>query len=184
MTRAAQAAYYKEKFDLRMNTTKQLWSNLNQISSLCKTKTKTKIDKLTYNGNVLTEPSDICNALNNYFCSIGPTLVQSLSPSGQNDFKRYCPSPRINSMFCCPVTSDEIIRIIHKFPNNKAHGKDSINSKILKEISDVIADPLAYLFNLSFSTGIVPDLLKIAKVIPIYKKGEKIYQAIIDLFHC
>ena len=30
-----------------------------------------------------------------------------------------------------------------------------------------------YIFNLSFTTGIVPDLIKIAKVVPVYKKGER-----------
>ena len=85
--------------------------------------------------------------------------------------------------FCCPVTPDEIIRIIHKFPNNKAPGNDNINSKILKEVSDIIADPLTYIFNLSFKTGLVPDLLKIAKVVPIYKNGERNLPGNIDPFH-
>ena len=76
-------------------------------------------------------------------------------------------------MFCDPVTTNEILRIIHNFPNNKAPGNDNINSKLLKEVSDVIAEPLTYIFNLSFETGIVPDLLIIARVIPIYKKGER-----------
>jgi len=76
-------------------------------------------------------------------------------------------------MFYCPVSPDEINRIIHKFPNYKAPGNDNINSKILKEVSDIIVSQLTFIFNLSFTTGQVPDLLKIAKVIPIYKKRRK-----------
>ena len=33
--------------------------------------------------------------------------------------------------------------------------------------------------NLSFSTGIFPDKLKMARVVPIIKKGDKVYQEII-----
>ena len=173
VTSAAQSAYYKEKFDTRVNSVKQLWINLNQISSLCRSKTSTKIDKLIYNNEAFTDPTDICNKLNSYFCSIGTTLVQSLSQCGQTDFKKFCPPPNKDSMFCSPVTPDEIVKIIHNFPNNKAPGSDHISSKILKEICECIVTPLTHLFNLSFETGIVPDLLKIAKVVPIYKKGEK-----------
>ena len=36
-----------------------------------------------------------------------------------------------------------------------------------------IADPLVYIINLSISSGIVPDNMKIAKVVPIFKKGNK-----------
>ena len=176
-------AYYREKFDIRINSIKQLWTNLNKISSLCRTESSTKIDRLLYNKEDITEPQDICSKLNTYFCSIGPTLVQSLNPCGQSDFKNYCPFPCKDSMFCSTVTPDEIVRIIHNFPNNKAPGRDNISSRVLKEICDSIAPALTYLFNLSFKTGIVPDLLKVAKVVPVYKKGKNICQETIDLFH-
>jgi len=48
VTQAAQTAFYKEKFDSRINTIKQLWTNLNQVCMLCKVKTRTNIDNLMY----------------------------------------------------------------------------------------------------------------------------------------
>jgi len=36
-----------------------------------------------------------------------------------------------------------------------------------------VTEPLLYLFNFSLSSGIVPNSLKLAKVIPVYKKGDK-----------
>ena len=37
----------------------------------------------------------------------------------------------------------------------------------------VVSRPLEAIFNLSFFTGIVPSSLKIAKVIPVFKKGSR-----------
>jgi len=173
VTLAAQMTYYKDKFDIRINTTKQLWINLNKVCSFNKNKTTTSINKMSFDNKDITDPSEICNKLNNYFCSVGTNLVQSLNSSGNIDFMKYIPSPNKNSMFCSPVTPNEIARIIQRLPNNKAPGGDGINSKILKEICESIAFPLAHIFNLSFNTGEVPELLKIAKVVPIYKKGER-----------
>jgi len=58
------------------------------------------------------------------------------------------------------------------FKSNKSPGIDNIGPKILKEVCLDIVNPLTHIFNLSFSTGVVPDSLKLAKVIPIYKKGD------------
>jgi len=44
-------------------------------------------------------------------------------------------------------------------------------------------EPLLYIYNLSFSTEVVPDKLKVAKVIPIYKKWENAQLATTDLSH-
>ena len=43
----------------------------------------------------------------------------------------------------------------------------------VKKIISSIAEPLAHIFNLSIQTGCVPDTYKIAKVIPIFKAGNK-----------
>ena len=45
--------------------------------------------------------------------------------------------------------------------------------KLLKQIIYCIAPPLEYIFNLSLSNGIFPNVFKIAKVIPIHKKDDQ-----------
>jgi len=47
-------------------------------------------------------------------------------------------------MFCTPVLTEEIAKIIQKFPTNKAPGKDNINAKLLKVISKQVTTPLTY----------------------------------------
>ena len=66
----------------------------------------------------------------------------------------------------------DIIKIIDKFNANKGAGNDNIGNFIIKRVANEIAKPLTMLFNLSITTGIVPEKLKIAKVIPIYKKDD------------
>ena len=41
---------------------------------------------------------------------------------------------------------------------------------VIKKVALEICKPLSMIFNCSFKTGVVPEQLKIAKVIPIYKK--------------
>ena len=47
-----------------------------------------------------------------------------------------------------------------------------LSSTLLKVIAPVIIKPLTLLVNQVLNTGIFPDKLNIAKVIPIYKKGD------------
>ena len=44
----------------------------------------------------------------------------------------------------------------------------------MKQLSDIIASPLAELINKSFQSGIFPDIFKIAKVIPIFKSESRV----------
>ena len=55
--------------------------------------------------------------------------------------------------------------------NGKAIGPYSIPVHLLKILSEYIAVPLCDIINDSFSSGVFPDLMKLAKVIPLYKKS-------------
>ena len=50
---------------------------------------------------------------------------------------------------------------------------DDISMYVISKVIVSIAKPLAHIFNLSFSCGIFPDHMKIAKIIPIFKNGQK-----------
>ena len=51
-------------------------------------------------------------------------------------------------------------------------GFDGISTNLLKSIMPTILRPLTLILNQSLATGIFPDNLKIAKVIPLYKKDD------------
>ncbi|XP_057289344.1 uncharacterized protein LOC130612071 [Hydractinia symbiolongicarpus] len=53
-------------------------------------------------------------------------------------------------------------------------GPFSISSQLLALLKSEFAKPLLILINLSFSSGVFPCQLKIAKVIPVFKKGSKL----------
>ena len=56
---------------------------------------------------------------------------------------------------------------------NKSPGPDGIHPKALKELAELLANPLTIIFNTSIQTGIVPDLWRIGNIIALFKKGDK-----------
>ena len=174
----AEEKYYREMFDTRTNSVKKLWRNLNTVCCLQKSNCKTNnISKLSVDGNTLTDDTNICNGINNYFSTIGEKLDQELrqkaSSFDYHNFKSYCHKPYKNSFFVTPTNSIELMKIITKLNNSKSPGYDNIGPTLIKDACITILDPLVHIFNLSLLSGCVPDKLKVAKVIPVFKKGDR-----------
>jgi hypothetical protein len=89
-----------------------------------------------------------------------------------NGFKSYMSEPVVNSMFCDPVERDELVKLYASLNSSKLPDPDSIPPKIVRDVAMIIAEPLRYIFDLSLTSGVVPDALKIAKVISVVKKGD------------
>ena len=51
-------------------------------------------------------------------------------------------------------------------------GHDGISARFLKRILETVTLPLTHIINQSLCIGIFPDSLKIAKVVPLFKKGD------------
>ena len=62
--------------------------------------------------------------------------------------------------------------IINKLKNKNSSGNDEISNKLLKAIGNELSKPLTIIINQCLLTGIFPDLLKIAKVKPLFKRGD------------
>ena len=76
-------------------------------------------------------------------------------------------------MFLFHTTESEIIKIIKSLKNTNSTGYDNFSTKFIKLSSSILAPALAKIINLAIDTGVYPSNLKIAKVIPIFKKGDK-----------
>ena len=75
--------------------------------------------------------------------------------------------------FLSPINTAELLREIKSLNPKKACGADCIGAKIILLCPDVFANNLTTIFNEALEIGEYPTLLKIAKVIPLYKKGQK-----------
>ena len=135
---------------------------------------KDLILELTVNGKTTTDKNEIANLLNNYFVNVGKTLADAINPPTiGTTYKSYLSESFSNSIALTKFSPTEIINIVNKFDNKKSSGDDQIPMHLLKSTIHVIAEPLAKIINNSLQTGIFPDILKIAKICPIYKNGNK-----------
>ena len=78
------------------------------------------------------------------------------------------------------INEEMVIEKLQKMRQDKAGGADELVPRLLILIKDEISYPLTVLFKNSLAEGVVPEDWKRANVSPIYKKGKKILQRIID----
>ena len=71
------------------------------------------------------------------------------------------------------ITEEDVLLLLLALRIDKSAGPDQIHPRVLKEIAHQIAKPLARIYQLSVSSGVVPCQWKLANVVPIFKKGSR-----------
>ncbi|CAB4041796.1 Hypothetical predicted protein, partial [Paramuricea clavata] len=133
--------------------------------------------KALIDGKLSKDKQQIANAFGVYFNETVSRLHQSFSNLCNNigNITSQCFFNRLNSGFVYKfeeVKEQFILNNLHKIDVKKAAGLDNIPPRLLKDSANVIARPLTKIINVSLEQGTVPDDLKLAKVIPVFKKGK------------
>jgi hypothetical protein len=91
-------------------------------------------------------------------------------PNPMNQHLKIKESTKI--MFLFPVTECEVEKLAKGLKNKLSAGIDEIPDYVVKQCIKLLKKPLANIYNASVESGIFPDQLKIAKVVPLYKKAD------------
>ena len=170
--RKSKKHHFQNYFTENAKNIKKTWIGIKNVISI-RTKTKGQPTSILIEKELTTDPIKISEGFNNYFSSIAEKL--QAKTYGNKKFTDYLNTPLNHNFLFQSVDTKEIILIINSLNNSKATGPHSIPSEVLKLIKPNVCYPLKELINLSFATGIYPDNLKIAKVIPIFKnKGDQL----------
>ena len=169
--RAAENQYYINLIKSERQNLHTLWNIFGSIINPRKVKKDNKIKELFYKNKHLTKNQDISETFNEHFSTVGSKLAKDIT--NKLSHKEYLQKPNQNCFFLHPTDINETLKVIQNLKSKKSSGHDNISPKLLKANASVLTEPITYLINLSFKHGIVPEQLKIAKVIPIHKKNEK-----------
>ena len=163
--------YYKQYFEKNKKKTAALWKGIRSLVTI-ESSNKTDIPILDSKGELITDLLKIVNCFNEYFVNVGST-VENKIPFSNISYSHYLKHLCIyKSFYLSPATADEIHDIIKSMDLNKSLGPNSILIYIMKLCNAFFSNCQLKIVNLSFVTGIFPDLCKIAKVVPIFKKDD------------
>ena len=164
--------YYESRFNRIGNDIRRTWKTINEI--LTKNQTKNKFQTVVNdNGSMITDKVNIANKFNVFFTNIGEKIAKGINYDGNKNYGNYLNKDIHSSFTFMNIDEDVINKIIYNLPPKSSSGCDGISTKLLKVIAPVIIKPLTLLINQVLNTGTFPDKLKIAKVIPIFKKGDQ-----------
>ena len=119
------------------------------------------------------DPNVISEIFNTHFCETPVELLNNSKSNGTPppDNLQVHLNSCSKSLFLTPITEFEVVKVAKGLKNKLASGFDDIPDLVVKQCKDHLKKPLTNIFNSSLESGIFPELLKIAKVILVHKKG-------------
>jgi potassium voltage-gated channel Eag-related subfamily H protein 8 len=169
--RAAKLSYYQSCFNNLKDNMKKTWQLIDSLLQRKKSKS-TSPKSLTVNNITYTDKSDIATKFNSYFTKIGENLASEINYEGPlNPIDMLGDYPHSQFNFEA-ISEDSVNKIIMSLKGTSSVGYDTISTKLVKTLRPYLVCPLTRIVNQCLHSGTFPNALKIAKVIPIHKKGD------------
>ena len=147
----------------------KVWKNIKNLINF-KPNTKSYINCLFIDGKrTSTNPLEIANKFNDHFTTIATKIKKTIINTDKK-FQDYLINPNNKTFSLYPTMPNEVEDYIKNLNIRKAVGPYSLPNHILKEFSKLFSAPISKIFNLSLEFGVFPQKMKIAKIIPFFKK--------------
>ena len=168
--RKTKATYYQKEFEKCQGNQNDRWKYIKRI--LNKNRDTPGPSCLSRDGDEITDKREICEELNHFFIHIGENLVSKL-PHNSHCFQTYMSHTTTAPLFnFIPTTPSAVLKILNSMKSRKATGYDGITARALKENNALLSTHISKLINQSIESSYFPDCLKIARVMPLFKKGD------------
>lgn len=153
LSRRLKSLHYNHILTLSASNSRKTWQTINLLSG------RQRLSVL---------PSVNVSTLSDQFGRVvaDPGRPSSLTlPSG--------PSNRVALSEFEQVDISEVMALLMHIDERKATGSDQIPARVLKNCATVLAPSLAILINASMTSGVVPSIMKLADVRPLFKSGDR-----------
>ena len=162
--RKAKKEFEKKLAKNAKKNSKMFWSYMKQ-----KTSNRVTVGPLIRDKVVITDDKEMCEVLNQQYCSVFTREVLNNLPEVEKVF-HYSEDHELQDI---KFTKDKVKEKLAKLKPSSAPGPDQIWPRVLQRLSCTLCVPLAIIFNTCMTEGSVPPDWKLANVTPIFKKGSK-----------
>ena len=110
-------------------------------------------------GKVLTKDSDMLEALNHHFVSVGTNLAKKITSKPDDDWLKYVVSIN-NKMTLNTINMKYALDTVGRLKNGKASGPDKVTIKLVKDAAKFVAYPIMCIAKISRSLNIGLSTIK------------------------
>jgi len=121
----------------------------------------------------IDKKQDVAEEFNDFFVNVGLNLARDIvEPKEKNGLDELIEN-NLQSLYLSEVCESEVRGTVLNCKSKRSQDCNKIDMSLVKETIEEIIKPLTHVCNVSFRTGIFPDQMKVAKVIPLFKAGNK-----------
>ena len=115
-------------------------------------------------GKLVTDKFTQANVFNDYFASV----FTSDDGTAPNFPRRAKPTISCSNVSFTPA---KVARVLKGLKSKNSYGPDGFSNVLLKKLANALSEPLAFIFDASFRTHVLPAPWLHALVTPVFKKG-------------